>query len=91
MAGVEDVVEEKLGKLREKIWETKMRLDTLRDRRKKLLLISAREWPIEYPCPCYSGNSTGTEPERTTPASTHKDGEKSEENNDGEGKRKKRI
>ena len=77
--------EEKLGKLREKIWETKLRLDALRDRRKKLLLISARDRLIEYPCPCYPGNST--ERERATRASTQKGGEKPEDNSEDEGKR----
>lgn len=52
------VVEEKLGKLKEKIWETKMRLEALRDRRKKLLMISTRDRPIEYLCPCSPGNSS---------------------------------
>ena len=52
------VVEEKLGKLKEKIWETKLRLEALRDRRKKLLMISTRDRPIEYLCPCSPGNSS---------------------------------
>lgn len=82
LADVQDVFEEKLGKLREKIWETKLRLDALRDRRKKLLLISARDRLIEYPCPCYPGNST--ERERATRASTQKGGEKPEDNSEDE-------
>ena len=36
-----------------------MRLEALRDRRKKLLMISTRERPIEYLCPCSHGNSSG--------------------------------
>ena len=56
--GVQEAVEEKLGKLKEKIQEIRMRLGALRDRRKKLLLISARDRYIEYPCPCNHGNDT---------------------------------
>lgn len=70
---MQEVVEEKLGKLKEKIWETRMRLEALRDRRKKLLLISARDRLIEYPCPCNSDN--GTKPEIMTTESTHNGGE----------------
>lgn len=35
-----------------------MRLEVLRDRRKKLLMISTRDRLIEYPCPCPPGNSS---------------------------------
>ena len=76
-AGVQEVVEEKLGKLKEKIWEARMRLGALRDRRKKLLLISARDKLIEYPCPCSDGSST--RPERTTAASSREGGENGED------------
>ncbi|CAH3015295.1 unnamed protein product [Porites evermanni] len=68
--GVQEVVEAKLGKLKEKIWEVRMRLGALRDRRKKLLMISARDRMVEYACPCNPGNST--KPERVTEASVHK-------------------
>ncbi|XP_073252295.1 extracellular sulfatase Sulf-1-like isoform X2 [Porites lutea] len=67
--GVQEVVEAKLGKLKEKIWEVRMRLGALRDRRKKLLMISARDRMVEYACPCNPGNST--KPERVTEASVH--------------------
>ena len=91
--GVQEVVEAKLGKLKEKIWEVRMRLGALRDRRKKLLMISARDRMVEYACPCNPGNST--KPERVTEASVHSgegdsdgdfdgdhDGDNDEENND---------
>ena len=45
-------VEERLGKLKEKIQGMKLRLGALRDLRKKLRRL------IEYPCPCDHGNST---------------------------------
>jgi len=51
-------VEERLGKLKEKIQGMKMRLGALRDLRKKLRQISSRDRLIEYPCPCDHGNST---------------------------------
>lgn len=51
-------VEERLGKLKEKIQGMKLRLGALRDLRKKLRQISARDRLIEYPCPCDHGNST---------------------------------
>ena len=54
-------VEERLGKLKEKIQGMKLRLGALRDLRKKLRQINSRERLIEYPCPCDSGNSTMTE------------------------------
>lgn len=57
-------VEERLGKLKEKIQGMKLRLGALRDLRKKLRQISARDRLIEYPCPCDHGNSTM--PEKTT-------------------------
>lgn len=63
-SGVQQAVEEKLGKLKEKIQGIRMRLGALRDRRKKLLQISARDRFIEYPCPCNHGNATM--PEKTT-------------------------
>ncbi|XP_078384267.1 extracellular sulfatase Sulf-1-like [Oculina patagonica] len=62
---VQQAVEEKLGKLKEKIQGIRMRLGALRDRRKKLLQISARDRLIEYPCPCNHGNATMPE-EATT-------------------------
>lgn len=67
--GVQEVVEAKLGKLKEKIWEVRMRLGALRDRKKKLLMISARDRMVEYACPCNPSNST--KPERVTEASVH--------------------
>ena len=51
-------VEERLGKLKEKIQGMKLRLGALRDLRKKLRQISSRDRLIEYPCPCDHGNST---------------------------------
>lgn len=57
-SGVQQAVEEKLGKLKEKIQGIRLRLGALRDRRKKLLQISARDRLIEYPCPCNHGNAT---------------------------------
>ena len=77
---MQEVVEEKLGKLKEKIWETRMRLGALRDRRKKLLLISARDRLIEYPCPCNPGNNT--KPERTTAASLRNGGDDGDDHAD---------
>ena len=79
---MQEVVEEKLGKLKEKIWEARMRLGALRDRRKKLLLISARDRLIEYPCPCNPGN--GTKPERATAASAHNGGKDDDDDEEGE-------
>lgn len=64
IAGIQQAVEEKLGKLKEKIQGIRMRLGALRDRRKKLLQISARDRLIEYPCPCNHGNATM--PEKAT-------------------------
>ena len=55
---VQRAVAEKLGKLKEKIQGIRQRLGALRDRRKKLLLISARDKFLEYPCPCNHGNDT---------------------------------
>ena len=84
--GVQEVVEAKLGKLKEKIWEVRMRLGALRDRRKKLLMISARDRMVEYACPCNPGNSTKLK--RVTEASVHSgevdsDGD-FDDNNDGD-------
>lgn len=80
--GVQEVVEAKLGKLKEKIWEVRMRLGALRDRRKKLLMISARDRMIEYACPCNPGNNT--KPERVTEASVHSGEGDSDDDNDGD-------
>lgn len=49
---------EKIDKLKEKIQGIRQRLGALRDRKKKLLLISARNKFMEYPCPCNHGNDT---------------------------------
>ena len=49
---------EKIDKLKEKIQGIRLRLGALRDRKKKLLLISARDKFMEYPCPCNHGNDT---------------------------------
>ena len=78
--GVQEVVEEKLGKLKEKIWEIKMRLGALRDRKKKLLQISARDRLIEYPCPCSYDNNT--KPEGATAASMRNKGEDGDDYDD---------
>lgn len=58
-------VEERLGKLKEKIQGMKLRLGALRDLRKKLRQISSRDRLIEYPCPCDHGNSTMPEKANT--------------------------
>ena len=59
---VPEGVEERLGKLNEKIQGIRMRLEALRDRKKKLLLLSSSDRLMEYPCPCSVGNNTAPAP-----------------------------
>ena len=83
-SGVQRVVEEKLGKLKEKIQGIRLRLGALRDRRKKLLQLSTHERLIQYPCPCNHGNDTVTVKVTTGNNGNggYDDGDRIEEQND---------